>query len=223
MSAALAAEAKGLQEKLADHERTDASVKTTLTSRKRKRATVAVKQMVAPRVEFAFAKVAHALLVDVSPWSETDVTKTQVDLESCKAQLGKVGKASKLASSNLGDAQKPSIYSANAAEVVLRQLTKMFSHVLLFEGEVSSLEVMMSQRIGAGDDTTSSPNEQSRQSRMLKARIDLLKDTLKSPKQEEATSCDMEVVRRKVADAKSDMKNLAGGLCQDVFGSYASF
>lgn len=36
------------------------------------------------------------------------------------------------------------------------------------------------------------------------------------------TGCDVEVVPRRIADAKGDMKESVGGLCRNTFGCYAS-
>lgn len=57
---------------------------------------------------------------------------------------------------------------------------------------------------------------------MLEARIDLLMNGLDLLKRKETTGFYMEVVRRKVANAKGDMKKLNGGLRRNTFRSYAS-
>lgn len=57
---------------------------------------------------------------------------------------------------------------------------------------------------------------------MLKARIDLLKGELDLLKPKEPPGCSMEVLRREVTDAKSDINNLFNGLRRDAFVSYAS-
>lgn len=57
---------------------------------------------------------------------------------------------------------------------------------------------------------------------MLKAHVRLLKDQLNSLKREDSNGCNMELVRRKVADAKRGRKKLAVGFRRNIFGSYAS-
>lgn len=54
---------------------------------------------------------------------------------------------------------------------------------------------------------------------MHKVRIDLLKNELDLLKRKWSTGRDMEVVRREVADARDDMKELGFGLRRDSSGS----
>lgn len=64
--------------------------------------------------------------------------------------------------------------------------------------------------------------EQSEQSRMLKAPIDLLMNKLDLLIRKASTGCDMEAIRHKVPDAKGDMKKSVGSLCHHILRSYAS-
>lgn len=51
----------------------------------------------------------------------------------------------------------------------------------------------------------------------------ILGGRIKLVKAEEVIDCDIEIVRRRIADAKGDMNGLAVGLRWVTFGSYASF
>lgn len=56
---------------------------------------------------------------------------------------------------------------------------------------------------------------------MLEDRVDLLKNELDLLKQKAPTGCNMDVVRRNVADYKLDVKELDGGLRRKTSSSYA--
>lgn len=100
----LSAELKELREKLADREKTDATLESTPRGRGGKQATAAEKRLNALKVELANAGAAHVQLVDLFARSECNAVKVWADLESCKARLGKVKKALKLATDRLDDA-----------------------------------------------------------------------------------------------------------------------
>lgn len=104
--AELAAEAKGLRKMLANRNKTDATAKTTMDGYGRKCTTAVNKQLIALEAEHADAKAAHTPLVDVSAWSEADVTKARADLEGGKVRFGEVKQASNLAKANLDDTRK---------------------------------------------------------------------------------------------------------------------
>lgn len=94
--------------------------------------------------------------------------------------------------------------------------------VQLLEGGISSLKSQMGEIVETRDDATNSATEQSRQSRMLEAHVDLSKNELDLLKQKESTSCDMEVVGRKAMNANGDKNEMVGGFRRDTFCSYAS-
>lgn len=87
--------------------------------------TAADKQVIALEAELAVAKDAHSQLVNVSARSEADCSRARADLETCKARLSKVERASKLAKATLDDARKHSVESPKAAQETLHLLTKM--------------------------------------------------------------------------------------------------
>lgn len=70
----------------------------------------------------------------------------------------------------------------------------------------------MSEIVKARDVATSLVSKQNRKLKMLGARTDLVKDKVDFLKTKVSTECNMEVVRRKVAGAKSEMNNLGNGL-----------
>lgn len=98
----------------------------------------------------------------------------------------------------------------------------MSSQAQLLEGGIISLKSQMGEIFKAHDDAFDMAAEQSRQAGMLEAHIGLLRDELDSLKWMESTSCDMEVVRRKVADDKGDMNGLVSSLCRGTFDLYAN-
>lgn len=55
---------------------------------------------------------------------------------------------------------------------------------------------------------------------MLESRTGLLKDELELLKRKESNGCNMEVVRRKVADAKGEENYLVDGSCPGTFHLY---
>lgn len=78
----------------------------------------------------------------------------------------------------------------------------MSSQAQPLEKEDGCLKLQMSKVSKARDGTFGFAAEQSRQVRLLEARIGLLQDELDSLNQKKLTSCDMNAVSQKVADAK---------------------
>lgn len=89
---------------------------------------------------------------------------------------------------------------------------EILSQAQLFEDKVSSLKAQLSNCNKTREDAISLATKQSRQTKMLEARFNLLEYKLELLKPKELTSRDMQVMRCKVADAKGDVKKLAGGL-----------
>lgn len=133
----LTAEAKELKKKLVEYKKTDATAKTNPKSRGRKRAIATDKRMIAPEVELADTKSAHAQLIDVSIRSEAAVLKTRADLKRCKVHFCKVEQASKLSIPNLDDARKQPVDLATTKKKASRQLVKTFSQAQLLEDDIN--------------------------------------------------------------------------------------
>lgn len=70
-----AVETKKLRKKLANHKKIDATTKTTLKGREKKRATVADNQVIAIELALEEATDAHSRLVVASARSEADAVK----------------------------------------------------------------------------------------------------------------------------------------------------
>lgn len=119
------------------------------------------------------------------------------------------------------DALKLFLEWPKAAKEPSHKLTEISRHALLFDSEVS-FSTQMSKCIRLQDDTIRSTTRQFRQTRMPDARVSFLADELDLLKRKVSTGCDMVVVRRKVADAKGDIKKLGDGLCRYTFDSYVS-
>lgn len=88
-------------------------------------------------------------------------------------------------SASLDEVWKQSEESAKVVERASRQLTELLCQAQLLDGEVSFLKTQMSECIKKRDDATIPATEQSRQSRILDARISLSEDELESLKRKE--------------------------------------
>lgn len=80
----------------------------------------------------------------------------------------------------------------------------------------------MDEVVKVRDGAISSANEKGRDARMLESRISLLEEALDFLKRNESTGRDMEIVNRKLADAKNEVNNLVDGSHRDTFDSYTS-
>lgn len=98
----------------------------------------------------------------------------------------------------------------------------MLSQAQLLECEANVLKSKVGECIKARDGATCTATEHSRQYRMPDACISLLVGKANLLKQKESIDCNVEVMRRRVADSEGDIKELAGGQRRDNFGSDAS-
>lgn len=112
----LPAVAKELQEKLADCGKTDTTAHTPPEGRRRKRATVADKQVIALEAELAEARDAQLRLFDASARSKADATKARADPRNCNTCPSRVEQASMLESDTQDDARVQSVELAKATE-----------------------------------------------------------------------------------------------------------
>lgn len=111
---------------------------------------------------------------------------------------------------------------ADAAEDALRHLTETSKRCQMFEDEFCSLISEIGKTFQAREDAIGLVEDQSRVSKMLEARIEVLTNELDWLKREEITGCDMEIVCRKVVDVNGKINDLGYGLHYGTFGLYAS-
>lgn len=127
-----------------------------------------------------------------------------------------------MVTTNTDEAQKQFTGSAEAVEGALRQLMEVSSLAQILMGKVSFLNLQMSKIAKARDDAIATATEQSRQTKMVEARLGGMKDELDSFKQKESTDRGMEVIYCKAAFTEGVINNLADGLRRDTFDSYAN-
>lgn len=118
---------------MSDREKTDAASKTTLKARGMKRATAAVKQVVALKAGRKEARTAHASLVGFVARSEADVKEKGAVLQDTKIRMGKVDREVQRGSAKLGEAHEQFAGLAEAAMESLCQLTEVLRQAQLLK------------------------------------------------------------------------------------------
>lgn len=216
----LAFEAKVLGEKSTDCEKAVVASKTT-PKRQKKIRLAANKRVTTLRTKLANAKVLHSPLVEITTRSEADASQARSHLQDSQARFIKFEQEAKLAGGDFAKKREQSDGSAEEAEKALRQLTQMSNRAQALENEVKSLKLEMDGAVKTRDDAISSAKEKDWKTKMLESCIGLWKDGLYLLKRKESTGCDVEVVSRKVANAKGKDNNLVDETRQDTFNLYA--
>lgn len=96
------------------------------------------------------------------------------------------------------------------------------SRAQFFEVWVSSLKLQMGEIVKTRDDASCFANEQSRESSILDACVELLKNELNSVVRKGSTGCDMEAVCCRAAVAKGEINSFVDGPGRDTSDSCAS-
>lgn len=154
---------------------------------------------------------------------EADATRVRTDLWDAQACLVDVEQEVKASSERLEEVRQQSVKSNKVAEKTSQQLKELSHQVQPLETKNIYTRSWFGKFGKARDVAVSSAKEKGQQARMLIFQINLLKNELDLPKGKETTGCDMQIVGRKVADAKCKVNNLVDGWRRDTPESYASF